>query len=450
MLERLREMIHEARSLVTSFEPGLYSGSDAVKVVEALSELKKVVDAGILKAAIRAEETRIYERDGHTGAGSWLSGITGEPVGSALGGLEAMRAAKKHPFIEEALTKGDISVSQARQITKAADAFPERAADLLDAAGRSSFDQLKRRCEEVKFGSHSADEEISRHERIRRQRSCRTWVDIHGGGHLEARITPDALAVVKQGLDHFERQVLGEVKDRTESIDAYRADALVAMTEASLAQKTAGQKTAVRKTAGQTAGQKNGSKRTSASRPLVRIRVDLEALKRGHALPGETCAIPGIGPVAVEIARSVLGDALLELVITNGTDVPTVVTDTRSIRKALRVALEERDGDCCVPGCATTDRLETDHFVVDFSKGGPTEIKNLAKLCGWHHYNKTHKGWRLGGGPGHWRFVAPDRGGGGGGASGGAGSGGGGASAASGGSGAGAGEDESSQRDALF
>jgi hypothetical protein len=114
--------------------------------------------------------------------------------------------------------------------------------------------------------------------------------------------------------------------------------------------------------------------------------------------------------VPVEIARSVLGEALLELVITDGVDVSTVVTDSRTIRRALRVALEERDKTCCVPGCDTSDPLEIDHYVTDFIKGGTTEAANLARLCSYHHYVKTHKGWRLEGGPGHWRFVCPDDG----------------------------------------
>ena len=75
----------------------------------------------------------------------------------------------------------------------------------------------------------------------------------------------------------------------------------------------------------------------------------------------------------VEIARSVLGEAFLELVITDGMDVSTVVTDSRTIRRALRVALEERDPTCCVPGCNTSDPLEVDHYVTDFIAGGTTE-----------------------------------------------------------------------------
>jgi hypothetical protein len=103
---------------------------------------------------------------------------------------------------------------------------------------------------------------------------------------------------------------------------------------------------------------------------LVRIRIDAEAFLRGHAEPEETCSIPGVGPVPVASARALLGDAILELV---------------------------------------SDPLERDHWQVDFKKDGPTSIDNLARIGKFHHLQKTHRGWKLEGGPGQWRFNKPDR-----------------------------------------
>jgi len=51
----------------------------------------------------------------------------------------------------------------------------------------------------------------------------------------------------------------------------------------------------------------------------------------------------------------VLPHGLLELVITDGIDVQTVVSTTRHIPRALQIALDERDGRCCkVRGCERT------------------------------------------------------------------------------------------------
>jgi hypothetical protein len=144
--------------------------------------------------------------------------------------------------------------------------------------------------------------------------------------------------------------------------------------------------------------------KSATTKTLVRIRVDLDALMRGYAEAGETCEIPGVGRVSVAIARAVLGDALLELVITNGIDVSTVVSDSRYVRKALEIALQERDPTCVVPGCNATDFLERDHWRKDFAKKGKTAIYNLARLCTWHHRQRTHGGWVLSGGPGNWSF----------------------------------------------
>jgi hypothetical protein len=96
-------------------------------------------------------------------------------------------------------------------------------------------------------------------------------------------------------------------------------------------------------------------------------------------------------------------------VIKRGVDVTTVVSHSRYVRKALRIALEERDPTCVVPGCDKSDPLERDHWQVDYSKDGPTSIDNLARLCPWHHLQRTHHGWNLEGGPEHWKFVPPDR-----------------------------------------
>jgi hypothetical protein len=111
---------------------------------------------------------------------------------------------------------------------------------------------------------------------------------------------------------------------------------------------------------------------------LVHLRVDLDALRRGSLSDGEVCEIPGVGPVPVQTARDLLGDALCDLVITNGTDITTVCHLGRSIPRALNTALIERDRHCVVPGCDVTKGLERDHWIVSFVRGGPATIENPA------------------------------------------------------------------------
>jgi hypothetical protein len=58
--------------------------------------------------------------------------------------------------------------------------------------------------------------------------------------------------------------------------------------------------------------------RRSNPRHLALLRVDLEALRRAAVEGDELCEIAGIGPVPVSVARELLGDAVLKLVITRG------------------------------------------------------------------------------------------------------------------------------------
>ena len=139
----------------------------------------------------------------------------------------------------------------------------------------------------------------------------------------------------------------------------------------------------------------------------VHLRVDLDALRRGSVSDGEVCEIPGVGPVPIETARSLMGDAITDLVITNGVDVTTVCHLGRSIPRPLRTALMERDQTCVVPDCDVRRGLEIDHWQVSFADGGPATLENLARLCSYHHYLRTHKGFQLLGGPDRWRFVPP-------------------------------------------
>jgi hypothetical protein len=195
---------------------------------------------------------------------------------------------------------------------------------------------------------------------------------------------------LKSSLEQAAKGIFDEARKdgRRESRSAYMADALVALA------------------AGSCEGQ---SPDTARRRPLLRLRVDLIALLRGHLQAGEVCGIPGIdSPVPVSLVRQLIGDSILELIVTEGVDVRTVVTDSRHIARAVRIALEERDRTCCVPGCSATDPLEADHWQVDYAEGGATAIDNLALICRYHHDLKTHRGWRLEGPPGQWHFVGPE------------------------------------------
>jgi hypothetical protein len=103
-----------------------------------------------------------------------------------------------------------------------------------------------------------------------------------------------------------------------------------------------------------------------------------------------------------------MADAFLTAVVMNGVEVAKVAHLGRYPTAHQRSALVVRDPECVVPGCHVREGLEIDH-VDPWSTSRVTKLEALARLCRFHHALKTYEGYRLEGGPGHWRWLAPDR-----------------------------------------
>jgi len=101
--------------------------------------------------------------------------------------------------------------------------------------------------------------------------------------------------------------------------------------------------------------------RRSDPRYLALLRVDLTALHRGRVTGDELCEIAGVGPIPVTVARDLLGDAVLKLVITRGIDVATVTHLGRGPTAAQRIALAWTSPHCSGLGCPRT-RVQTPRF----------------------------------------------------------------------------------------
>jgi hypothetical protein len=154
-------------------------------------------------------------------------------------------------------------------------------------------------------------------------------------------------------------------------------------------------------------------RRTPDPKAIVRLTIDLASLQgdpHGSDGSGPMAELAGVGPVPLQVIRELLGDACYDLVVTKGVDIAAVCHLGRAIPVALQRALAVRDPHCVVPGCGCSQGLEIDHYVTDYANDGPASMDNLARLCRHHHQLKTHQGFRLLGGPGSWRWLAPGEG----------------------------------------
>jgi len=78
------------------------------------------------------------------------------------------------------------------------------------------------------------------------------------------------------------------------------------------------------------------------------------------------------------------------------------------IPPGLNRQIRRRDRGCRFPGCERTRWVHA-HHLVHWASGGPTDLDNLATLCGYHHRLVHEAGWKIEGSPnGELIFIRPD------------------------------------------
>ena len=140
-------------------------------------------------------------------------------------------------------------------------------------------------------------------------------------------------------------------------------------------------------------------------RYLALLRVDVAALAEGVAADGEVCEIAGLGPIPVRVARELLGESILKLVITKGVDVVNVVHLGRGATAAQRVALLWSKPKCANVECSSRF-VQLDHRE-PWADTKHTRLDELDPLCPHHHKLKSNQGWSLVEGSGRRAFVGP-------------------------------------------
>ncbi|WP_459791115.1 HNH endonuclease signature motif containing protein [Arthrobacter sp. AD-310] len=114
-------------------------------------------------------------------------------------------------------------------------------------------------------------------------------------------------------------------------------------------------------------------------------------------LTDEPAELDGYGPIPASMARQLLagGAESFRRVLLDPRDGTPLEIGRTSYRlaKAMKKALQLRDGKCVFPGCNnnTLDN-DTDHLTA-WQHGGTTGISNLAQLCPRHHRLKHNSGW---------------------------------------------------------
>jgi hypothetical protein len=376
----------ELRAWAAGFEPGTLTGAEAVSVVEVAQQIENLARLIKARAARRVTETDTWQPSGATSAKEYPAGKTGASAGQVGTLVDAAAKLDGLGATRDAAEAGAVSLEQASVIASAVAASPGCEQTLLDTACTKDLAELKHEAAKAKAAADR--DEGARHERLRRQRRLRTWVDDEGMGNVSWRTTVDEyqefLALHQRFRDDaFRAAYRGGRRDP----DAHLAsDAMLRLVRAA-------------------AGGGDGS--TVRKDVRVLVHVTDTAVLRGHTEPGETCEVTGVGPVPVAVARTMIGtNPFVSLIETDGVDVRRVVRLGRRRPPEVDDALLVRDRWCVVPGCGSTWRLEV-HHTIPFAESGRTTLDELATVCHHHHDLITHRGFALRGGPGRWTWHPP-------------------------------------------
>ena len=143
-MSELRSVVEELRVESLPGIPDARLEEDFVELHEAIEQL----EVERLRRLAEIDRRRLFERDGHLSAASWLSARFHVAWGAARGEAKLARALEEMPRTRKALEGGSISMSAAKVLVAARDQDPdtfERTEEqLVEAAEIHSMNDLRR------------------------------------------------------------------------------------------------------------------------------------------------------------------------------------------------------------------------------------------------------------------------------------------------------------------
>ncbi|MPY85458.1 MAG: DUF222 domain-containing protein, partial [Actinophytocola sp.] len=122
----------------------------------------------------------------------------------------------------------------------------------------------------------------------------------------------------------------------------------------------------------------------AGEKPVLMVTMTLDDLcGSGDTAPP---LLNGDIPVSAEEARLLACDSrVIPAVLGSKGEVLDLGREERTASRAQRRALHLRDRGCVFPSCTRPAHWTQAHHIREWIDGGPTDLRNLALLCGQHH-----------------------------------------------------------------
>jgi len=302
--------------------------------------------------------TESYAGAGIRSPEQWVAWQCGVSLGRARSLVAMARRLPELPKTRTALEAGELAEDQVAVICRHTPARND--AEAADLGRVATVAQLKRTLSRYAFDEAVRPPEPPKPEPEPEEvRRASFGFDDDGSWRLCAVVPADEGALVERALSVARQRLFAGDADHTDAPTMVSwADALVAVAETSLAAEAVA--------------------RPHHDRHLVVIHVGADDTggPTGHVHLGP--ALPD------SLRRFMTCDAKARVQTDVGATPLSVGRKARIVADRTRVAIEERDGGCRVPGCERTRWLHV-HHIRHWEDGGTTDTANLVALCGRHH-----------------------------------------------------------------
>ena len=296
----------------------------------------------------------------------WLSWQVGLDIRAAREKVRVAHKLVEFPLVADAMSKGHLSYSKVRAITRITTTANE--AQVVDLAMASTTSQV----EAMVSAYRRATPPPSRPDGSEVGAVARQWLHQHsnddGTVTISLCLPADTATAMLSAIEIFLDDIPAELGLTTAH---RRAEAAVAMAEHAAAHYEC-------------------ERTENAAQPRYLVVL--------HTNGADQCEIEGIGSssgdprgVDSDTALRLMCNAVFEVVNHEG----ELISDRNSlITGRLRRFILHRDRTCRFPGCARRTSLDIHHLVPRWQNGG-NQPDNLATLCRFHHHRLHEHGWSV-------------------------------------------------------
>jgi hypothetical protein len=336
------------------------TGSDVVADLDALHARASHANRELLHGIALADRAEAWRDSGARDMAHWLAMRYGISEWKARRWIAAAYALEHLPRTSEAFVSGSLGLDKVVELTRFA--TPGTEDRLLRWAERVSCAAIRHR------GDLEARRQIEEVQQAEQRRFLQYWYTEDSFG-LRGELPAAQGAIVAKALERVAETipVMPGAEEDPYPADARRADALVALCSARIGADP------------------------DPDRATVVIHAQLEGLMDGSG----GCEIEGGPVIHPETARRLLCSARVQTVIEDSRGEVIGLGRMRREPPAWMVRqLTHRDRGCRFPGCGIR-RFAQAHHLQWWSRGGRTELENLALVCSFHHTLVHELGWSI-------------------------------------------------------